>query len=149
MSNTITHYVQIHGEDCFCALDLKDAAERFLDQIEASQDLVDELKSHFNPTRLVDRYMGDEQVDREHLWVALHVNEKCFRKDRAFIWDLLEAATMDYFGEFDDRELPVAPRAKDGSDDLKVIVWLTWKFVKNLDDAQTSAYIKKYWNGEI
>ena len=56
---------------------------------------------------------------------------------------------LDYFNDYGNCELPVVLGARQSCDAVKVVVKATRTFVTVLDNAQTSAYLKKYWNGKI
>ncbi len=128
---------------------LKGAAERYLDDVGASQDLVNMLNSHFYLRKVIRRYYGHEQEDKRHLWEALTRNEKQFREDRAFIWDVLEKATIEYFIEYAEFDLHVELGAGNSSAVVRVVVKATWKFATMLQDARTAEKLRKYWNGRI
>lgn len=148
MSNTFTHFVKAHQEDLVCVIALKRAAEIYLRDIEASQDVVNKLNLRFDH-RIIRKYDKVDQSDEEEKWAALLSNAKRFRKDRAFVWDVLEEATHEYFNDYTDGELPVALGARRSSDAVKVVVKATREFARVLGDAQTSAHMKKYWTGKI
>lgn len=149
ISNTFGHFVKAHGEDLVCAIALKRAADVYLDDIGVSQDLVNKLDSRFDHT-IMRKYDRADQTDDEDKWAALLSNEKRFRKDRWFIWSVLEEATLDYFNDYEDGELPVSPLgARHSSDEVKVVVRATRAFVRRLRDDQTSAYMGEYWKGRI
>ena len=95
------------------------------------------------------RYYGHEQEDKRHLWEALTRNEKQFREDRAFIWDVLEKATIEYFIEYAEFDLHVELGAGNSSAAVRVVVKATWKFATMLQDARTAAKLRRYWNGRI
>ena len=149
MSNTFTHFVTAHGEDLVCAVALKRAAETYLVDTEASHDLVQKLNSRFDH-RIMGEYESLDRCDAEgDKWAARRGNERRFREDRAFVWDVLEEATHDYFHDYDGCELPVALGARHGSDAVKTVVKAARRFVAVLGDAQTSAYMRRYWTGRI
>ncbi len=72
-----------------CAITLMRAVEKYFKEIGTSQDFTNRLNSRFDCdiTRQNDRI---DHYDEEDKWAALVSNGKRFRKDRAFIWDLLE-----------------------------------------------------------
>ena len=114
-----------------------------------SQDLVDKLESRFD-FRIMSEYETLDQCDEEDKPAARLFNERQFRKDRAFIWGVLEEAVEDYFNDYSHFELPVAlGGARRGSDAVKVVVKATRTLVARLDDRRTSAYLRKYWDGKI
>ncbi len=148
MSNTFTHLVKTFGEDLLSAITLKRAVEEFLKEIGTSQDFPNRLNSRFdgNITR---KYDGIDHSDEKDKCAALVSNGKRFRKDRAFIWGLLEEAVREYFNDYEHDELPVGLGARHSSEEVKVVVRATRAFAMVLRDAETSAYIKKYWTGKI
>ena len=148
MSNTFTHLVKTLGEDLLCAITLQRAVEKYFKEIGTSSDFPNRLNSRFDCdiTRQYDRL---NHCDEEDKWAALVSNGERFRKDRAFIWDLLEEAVREYFNDYEDGELPVALGAKRSSEPVRVIVKATRAFAMMLGDTETSAYIKKYWTGKI
>lgn len=148
MSNTFTYFVKGRGEDVICVMALKRAAEAYFGNIEAPQDFINGFNSRFG-YKIMGKYENVDQCDDEDKCAALLTNAKRFRKDRAFIWDLMEEATQDYFNDYADFELPVARGARRSSEAVKVVVWATWEFVRMLGNTRTSAYVKKYWNGKI
>ena len=88
--------------------------------------------------------------DDEEQWAALMRNEKRFRTDRLFIWRVLEEATLDFFNEWEDDELPVSRRgARHSSTAVRVVVKATRAFVSRLGDEKTDAYMGDYWKGRI
>lgn len=148
MSNTFTHFVKEHGEDLVCAMALKQAAETYLGDIGVSRDTLNGLNSRFDHEILHEYDMAVHAED-EDKWAALIRNPERFRRDRAFIWDVLEEATRDYFNDWD-AELPVARKgARHSSHAVRVVVRATRTFIRLLCDAETSAYVKRYWIGEI
>ena len=148
MSNTFTHFVKAHEEDVVCAVSLKRAVEVYLDNIGTSHDLVDKLDSRFD-YKIMSKSENLDRCGEEDKWAARLSNEKRFRKDRASIRDVSEEAIDDYFNDYGNCALPVALGARHNSDAVKVVVKATRTFVTVLDDARTSAYLKKYWNGRI
>ncbi len=50
---------------------------------------------------------------------------------------------------YDDSELHVELGARNSSEAVKVVVKAAWKFATVLQDARTSAQLRKYWNGRI
>lgn len=143
MSNTFTHFVKAHEGDVVCAVSLKRAVEVYLDNIGTSHDLVDKLNSRFD-CKIMSKYENLDRCGEEDKWAARLSNEKRFRKDRASIRDVLEEAINDYFNYYGNCALPVALGARHSSDAVKVVVKATGTFVTVLDDARTSAYLKKY-----
>lgn len=148
MSNTFTHFVEMHGEDIFCAMALKRAVEKYFKAIEAPPDVTNRLNSRFE-SKIMGKYDMSHYSEDEDKWAALLRNEKRFRNDRAFIWDRLEEALDEYFNDYDNFELPVALGARHSSDAVRVVVKATRAFARMLGDEQTSAYIKKYWTGNL
>lgn len=148
MSNTFTHFVKANGEQLVCVVALKRAVEGYLGDIGASTETVNALASRFNHP-IVRKYDSLDDLDEGDKWAALLHNEKRFRKDRAFVWDRLEEATKEYFHDYNDGELPVALGARRSSEAVRVVVRATREFVAVLGDAETSAYLKKYWKGKI
>lgn len=148
MSNSFVHFVKAHGENPTCAVALKRAVEVYLSDIDASQNLVDRLNLRFDHENM-GKYDSPDQYGEDERWIVLLKNEGRFRKDRAFIWRLLEKATNDYFYDYDESELPVALGAQHSCDAVKVVVRATRAFARVLGDAHTSAYIKEYWTGRI
>lgn len=140
--------MKVRGEDVICAMALKRAVEVYLGNIEVSQDVLNRLNSRFG-YKIMGKYENVDQSDDEDKWAALLANAKRFRKDRAFIWDLMEEATQDYFNDYADFELPVAQGAPCSSEAVRVVVKATRDFVRLLGDTRTSAYMKKYWTGKI
>lgn len=148
MSNTFTHFVKAHEEDVVCAVFLKRAVEVYLDDIGTSHDLVDKLISRFD-YNIMSKYENLDRCGEEDKWAARLSNEKRFPKDRAFIRDVLEEAINDYFNDYGNCALPVALGARHSSNAVKVDVKATRTFVTVLEDARTSVYLKKHWNGRI
>ena len=148
MSNTFTHFVKARGEDLVSVMTIKQVADTYLGDIGASPDIVNKLNSRFD-YKITFKYDKVDQSNEEDKWAALLHNEKRFRKDRAFIWDLLEEATNDYFHDYENSELPVALGARRSSDAVRVVVKATRAFAEVLGDEQTSRYLKRYWNGKI
>lgn len=149
MSNTFTNLVKNHGEDLVCAMALKRGAEQYLRDIEAPEDMVNGLNSRFDHG-IMREYDVAAHTEGEDQWAALVGNAGRFRKDRAFVWDVLERATRDYFNDYEDEELPVARKgARHSSANVRVVVKATRTLVARLCDAETSAYLKGYWIGEI
>ncbi len=131
-----------------CAIALMRAVEKYFKEIGTSQGFTNRLSSRFDCdiTRQNDRL---DHYDEEDKWAALVSNGKRFRKDRAFIWDLLEEAVREYFNDYGDGELPVALGAMCSSEAVKVVVKATRAFAMVLGDAEASAYMKKYWTAQI
>ena len=129
---------------------LKRAADVYLSDVGVSQDVVKKLDARFDHT-IISKYDRVEQPsDDEEKWAALLRNEKRFRKDRWFIWGVLEEATLDYFNDYEDAELMVSRRgARHGSEAVKVVVRATRFFVRRLGDGRTAAYVGEYWKGRI
>ncbi|CAD6578025.1 MAG: hypothetical protein ASARMPRED_008498 [Alectoria sarmentosa] len=148
MSNSFVHFVKARGENLTCAVALKRAAEVYLRDIDASQDLVDGLNLRFDRKHM-GKYARPDRYVEEDKWIGLLQNERCFRRDRAFIWGLLEKATNEYFYDYYESELPVALGAQHSCDAVKVVVKATRAFARVLGDARTAAYIKEYWTGRI
>ena len=149
ISNTLTHFVAAHGEDLVCAIALKRATDVYLNDVGVSQDIVKKLNSRFDHT-IMRKYDRVDQSDDEEQWASLLRNEKRFREDRWFNWKILNEATLDYFNDYEDDELPVSRRgASHSSDAVKVVVRATREFVGRLGDDETYAYMGKYWRGEI
>ncbi len=148
MSNTFTHLVKTFGEDLRCAITLQRAVEKFFKEIGTSQDFPNRLNSRFD-FNITGKYDRIDHSDEKDKWAALVSNGKRFRKDRAFIWDLLEEAVRECFNDYEHGELPVALGAKHSSEEVKVVVKATRAFAMVLGDAETSKYIKKYWTGKI
>lgn len=110
---------------------------------------MNKLNSRFDHT-IMRKYDRVDQSDDGEKWAALLSNEKRFRRDRWFIWGVLEEATLDYFNDYEDAELPVSPRgARHSSDAVKVVVRATRSFVRRLGDGRTAAYVGEYWRGRI
>ena len=148
MSNSFVHFVKARGENLTCAVALKRAVEVYLSDIDASQDLVDGLNLRFD-RRHMGKYHSLDRYGEEDRWIVLLKNKRRFIRDRAFIWDLLEEATNEYFYDYYESELPVALGAQHSCDAVKVVVKATRAFARVLGDAQTSAYIEEYWTGRI
>ena len=149
MSNTFTHFVKTRGEDLISAVALKRATEAHIDKIGVSRDLMDKLNSRFD-YRIMCKYENvDLCAEEEDKQAARLGNARRFRKDRAFVWDVLEEAVNDYFNNYDNFQLPVALGARRSCDAMKVVFKATWTFVRVLGDTQTSAHLRKYWNGKI
>ena len=150
MSNTFTYFVKVRGEDVYCAMALKMATEAYLGNIGACSDILDRLELRFGH-KLMGQYVNVDKSDEEDKWAALLANAKRFRKDRAFIWDVMEEATQDYFNEYaEDSEPPVAQRgARRSSEAVRVVVEATGEFARVLGDRRTRAYVEKYWNGKM
>ncbi len=98
-----------------CAIMLMRAVEKYFKEIGTSQDFTNRLNSRFDCdiTHQNDRL---DRYDEGDKWAALVSNGKRFRKDRAFIWDLLEEAVREYFNGYEDGGLPVALGAKRSSE---------------------------------
>lgn len=71
------------------------------------------------------KYKSLGGLDEGDTWAALLINERLFRKDRAFIWDVMQEATDEYFNHYNNCELPVTLGARHGSDAVKVVVKAT------------------------
>ena len=142
ISNAFTHFVEAHGENLQSVITLELVVRAYLCDIGVSQDSLDRLDSRFDH-RIMRKYDNDLGESDEEKWIALLNNAKRFRKDRAFVWDVLEEATNDYFNDYVDGELPV------GSDAVEVVVKATRELARMLGDAQTAAYIKRYRRGRI
>ena len=150
ISNTLTHFVKAHGEDLVCAIALKRAADIYLSDVGVSQDMVNKLNSRFDHTIMRKYDKVDQSDDDEEQWAALLRNEKQFRRDRCFIWRVLEEATLDFFNDWEDDELPVSRRgARHSSVAVRVVVRATRAFVRRLGDERTDAYMGEYWKGRI
>lgn len=131
-----------------CAMALKRVAEVYLRDVGTSHDVVNKLNSRFDQ-KIMRKYDSVDQSGKGDKRAALLHNAKRFRKDRAFIWDLLEETVHDYFNDYSGGELPVALGARRSSDAVQVIVKATRKFVTVLGDTQTSSHMRKYWTGKI
>ena len=71
------------------------ATDVCLSDVGVSQDIVNKLISRFDHT-IMRKYDRVNQPDDEEKWASFLSNEKRVRKDRWFIWMILNRATLDY-----------------------------------------------------
>ena len=125
-----------------CLKALQKFAETHLVGIGSFQEIVDELNLRFDKP-LREDYNVDQIDDTGDKWAALLLQRQRFRRDRAFIWKLVEKAVDDYFNDHINGELPMALAAGHSSE-VRIVVEATRKFVAALGDAETAMYLHEY-----
>ena len=147
ISNAFTSFVKTHEENVSCLKALQKSAETYLVGIGSVQETVDELNSRFDKPMHED-YNVDQADDTGDKWAALLLQRQRFRRDRAFIWTLVEKAVNDFFNDCINGELPMAPGAGHESE-VRIVVEATRNFVAALGDAETATSLHEYSLGRI